>query len=74
MFHAKKTLEVKGSKTIQVHASTRDTKRVTVAATVTTSGKMLPQFMIFKGAPNEYACQKKAWMEEDKCTPGSMLS
>ena len=80
-FHAKKTLEVKGSKTIQVHASTTDTKRVTVAATVTASGKMLPPFMIFKGAPNgciatrefrtypaggKYACQKKAWMYKDQ--------
>ena len=80
-FHAKKTLEVRGSKTIQVCTSTMDTKHVTVAATVTASGKMLPPFMIFKGAPNgriatrefstypaggKYACQKKAWMDKDQ--------
>ncbi len=78
-FHTKKTPESKGTKTIQVRASTNDTKRVTVAATVTASGKMLPPFMIFKGAPHGriatrevvtypareiYACQPKAWMDE----------
>ena len=49
--------------------------------TVTVSGKMHPPFMIFKGAPNgriasrelgiypatgKYACQRKAWMDEDQ--------
>ena len=78
-FHSRTTLEAVGTKTIQVRASTTDTKRVTVAATVTTSGKMLTSFMIFKGAPNgciamrefatypvagKYACQSKAWMDE----------
>jgi hypothetical protein len=78
-FHANKTLEAKGTKTIQVRMSTSDTKRVTVAATVTASGKMLPPFMIFKGASKgriatrefgtypaggKYACQPKAWMDE----------
>ena len=52
LFHAQKILEVKRSKTILVCASTMDTKRVAVAATVTASRKMLPPFMIFKGAPN----------------------
>ena len=56
-----------------------DTKRVTIAATVTASGKVLTPSMIFKGAPNgciatqefvtypvagKYACQPKAWMDE----------
>jgi hypothetical protein len=58
-----------------------DTTRVNVAATVAESGKMLPPFMIFKGAPNgriasckfvtcpatgKYACQRKEWMDEDQ--------
>jgi hypothetical protein len=45
------------------------------------SGKMLSPFMIFKGAPNgciashkfvtypatgKYACQRKAWMDEEQ--------
>jgi hypothetical protein len=80
-FHARTTLETEGTKTIQVRASTNDTKCVTVAATatVTASGKMLPPFMIFKGASHgriatcefvtnpaggKYACKPKAWMDE----------
>ena len=80
-YHASKTLDVKGKKTIHARASTTDTKRVTLAATVTASGKMLPPFLIFKGKPNgriamrefstypvggKYACQEKAWMNEEK--------
>ena len=45
-FHANKTLETRGTETIQVQASTMDTKHVTIVATVTTSGKMLPLLMI----------------------------
>ena len=75
------TLDTRGSRTIHVSTSTTDTKRVSVTATVTVSGKMLPPFMIFKGAPNrciashefgtypatgKYACQKKAWVDEDQ--------
>jgi len=78
-FHARTMLEAKGTKTIQVHMSMTDTKRVTVAATVTANGKMLPPFMIFKGASKgriamgefsmypsgrKYKCQPKAWMDE----------
>ena len=77
-FHARTTLGIKRTKTIQVRASTHDTKRFTVTATVTVSGKMLPPFMIFKGASRgciatrefvtpagrKYACQPKAWMDE----------
>jgi hypothetical protein len=79
LYYSSKTLEVKGKKTIHARASTTDTKRVTLAATVTASGKMLAPFLIFKGKPNgriatrefatfpsegEYACQDKAWMDE----------
>jgi hypothetical protein len=80
-YHASKTLDIKGKKTIHARASTTDTKRVTLAATVTASGKMLAPFLIFKGKPNgriatrefgefpdsgKYACQEKAWMNEAK--------
>ena len=51
-YHSRKTLNTRMSRPVHVRASTTDTKRVTVAATVTASGKMLPPFMIFKGAPN----------------------
>jgi hypothetical protein len=78
-FHSRTTLDVKGKRTIQVRASTNDTKRITLAATVTASGRMLTPYLIFKGAPNgrivktefgtfpeggKYACQPKAWMDE----------
>jgi len=80
-YHLNKTLEVKGTKTIHAKASTINTKQVTLAATVTASGKMLPPFLIFKGKPNgwiamwefltfpasgRYACQEKAWMDEKR--------
>jgi hypothetical protein len=78
-YHSGKTLDVKGTKTIHARASTTDTKRVTLAATVSASGKMLTPYLIFKGKPNGriatrefatfpsdgvYACQEKAWMDE----------
>jgi hypothetical protein len=51
-FHSNKTLERKGTRTIHVHASTSDTKRVTLAAIVDASGRMLPPMLIFKCAAN----------------------
>ncbi len=78
-FHATKTLEKKGTKTIHICSSTSDTKRVTLAVTIDASGGMLPPMLIFKGAANgriarefvtypdggHYVCQKKAWMDEE---------
>ena len=78
-FHAKRTWETKGVRTVHVHGSTSETKRATLAATVTMSGELLPPFLIFKGAQNGriaktelgtfpemgfYAMQCKAWMDE----------
>jgi hypothetical protein len=72
-YHSNKTLDFKCTKTIHAKASTTDTKQVTLAATVTASGKMLSPFLIFKGKPNgriamwefstfptqaQYACQE----------------
>jgi hypothetical protein len=76
-YHANKMLNLKGIKTVQGRSSTSDTKRVTLAVTVTASGKLLTPFLIFKGQENgciaqckfvtypaagKYACQPKAWM------------
>jgi hypothetical protein len=47
-FPSNRTLDKKGSKTINVQTSTSDTKRVALAATVTASGKLLTPFLIFK--------------------------
>ena len=78
-FPSSRTLEKKGTKSIHVRTSTSDTKRATLAATVTASGELLTPFLIFKGKtdgriasrelqtyPEEciYACQDKAWMDE----------
>ena len=78
-FPSNRTLEKKGTKTIHVRTSTTDTKRATLAATVTGSGQLLTPFLIFKGKKNGriaakelqtypkeciYACQEKAWMDE----------
>ena len=64
---------------IHVHALTLDRKRVMLAATVDVSSRLLPPMLIFKGVANgriarefavypdegHYACQKKAWMDEE---------
>jgi hypothetical protein len=74
----KTTLQVRGSKTVSVRASSDSTKRITVAVTVTASGLMLPPYLIFNAKPNgrverqlanfppgaHYAVQKNAWMDE----------
>ena len=77
--NAKRTLEVIGVKTVHIRTSTNDTKRATVAVTITGSGAVLPSMVIFKGKPNgriaktEFAnyptthrwrCQDNAWMDE----------
>ena len=51
-YHNKQTWEEKGVKTIHSCASTTDTKRATLAATVTMSGEVLLPLLIFKGAKN----------------------
>jgi hypothetical protein len=45
-YHATKTLIVKGQKTFHARASMLDTKHVTLAATIDTSGKLLTSFLI----------------------------
>jgi hypothetical protein len=78
-YHTSRTLALKGTKMIHVRSSTSDTKRATLAATVSGSSKLLKPFLIFKGQTNGriankelqtfpadcfYACQQKAWMDE----------
>ncbi len=45
----KTTLKLAVLKTIHMHSSTSDTKRATMAVTMTTSGHQLPLTVIFKG-------------------------
>ena len=78
--NAKRTLEVVGVKTVHVRTSTHDTKRATVAVTITGAGLVLPSMVIFKGKSNgriarkefhdyptihHYRCQDNAWMDEE---------
>ena len=78
-FNSKRTLEKVGKKTVHIRKSTNDTKRATLALTVTASGKMIRPMLIFKGTANGrivkrdmpgwdhiflYACQPNAWMDE----------
>lgn len=72
------TLETAGSRTVNIRTSTTSTMRVTVAVTVTASGKMLPSMFVFKGkkggriarefatfpACAKYTVQDRAWMDE----------
>jgi hypothetical protein len=78
-YHAQKTLEVVGRRTVHVRKSTCETKRGTFAMTITASGKVLNPMLILKGKPGGkiekrefptfpsevlYACQDNAWMDE----------
>jgi hypothetical protein len=78
-FHSKRTLELLGSRTINIRKSNNDTKRVTCAMTVTASGSVLTPMLIFKGATGGriekrdvptyvkdllYGVQPNAWMDE----------
>ncbi len=49
---SKRMFEVIGEKTIHICTSTNDTKRVTVAVTITADGTLLPSTLVFKGKPN----------------------
>ena len=49
LYDPKETIEVVGRRTIHIRKSTCDTKRATCASTVTTSGKMITPFFVFKG-------------------------
>ena len=74
-----RTLSAKGVKSVHVMETTNDTKRVTVAVTITAAGDQLRPVMVFKGVPGgrieqreigtypdgpKYCLQKKAWMDE----------
>ena len=52
LFHSKCTWSEKGACTIHVLASTGETKRATLAATVTMGRELLPSLLIFKGNEN----------------------
>ena len=72
------TLSPIGARTVHVRTSTSSTMRVTVSVCISTSGRMLPPLIIFKGKPNGqiqwellgcnpgaiYAVQDHAWMDE----------
>lgn len=58
-YHAKKTLEKKGMKTVNIRKSTGDTRRSTLAATVTASGEALPPMVVVKGAPKGRICTRE---------------
>ena len=48
-FHSKKMLEWKGMKSVKIHTSTNDTKRVTLALSVCADSSKLPPIVLFKG-------------------------
>ncbi len=56
---SKRTYEVIGKKTIHIRTSTNDTKRVTVAVTITADGTLLPSTLIFKGKPDGRIAKKE---------------
>jgi len=78
-FDWQRTLELVGSCTDHICKSTCDTKRATLAITITASGKKLTPILVLKGEPGGrnatqdfatypcgcmYVCQKSDWMDE----------
>ena len=61
-YHSNRTWNKKGMQTIHVRASTTETKRATLAATVTMSGQLLVPLLIFKGAANGRIAKKELTM------------
>jgi hypothetical protein len=74
-------LDLRGTKSIHSRVLMTDTKHITLAATVSVSGKMLSPFLVFKGNPTgwiampkfttyqsagKYTCKVKAWMDKVK--------
>jgi hypothetical protein len=51
-YHASQTLDRKGTNTIYIHALTSDTKRATLAGTVSGHGNLLKPLLIFKDQTN----------------------
>jgi hypothetical protein len=79
-YNARKRLEIVGRRTVQIRKSKGDTKRATLAMTVSASVKVLKPVNIFKGTRNGqivtpefpnyeedmvYLCQRAAWMDEE---------
>jgi hypothetical protein len=76
----KSTVNVRGSRTINMRKGADDSHRCTIAFTVTASGKILPPFVVYKGTkggrihtkelPNHpqgnfYTVQKKTWFDKE---------
>ena len=79
LMNSKNTLAVKGNKTINIHTSTSNTKRCTVAVMICADWMLLPSVVVFKGTANghiaktgfatyppnqQYHCQAAAWMDK----------
>jgi hypothetical protein len=75
--NSKKTLKLIGRKTIHVRKSTSDTKRATVAVTITASGHTLTPVVIFKGEERQdqekgilYLPHQHALSDAEECMDG----
>jgi hypothetical protein len=64
----KTTIEPRGSRTVNVRTATGDSKRVTVAVTITASGHQLPSMVVFKGSPTGTIARR-----EIPTLPGGLL-
>ena len=57
--HSKKTLEWKGTKSVNIPTSTIDTKRATLAVSMCADGSKLTPMLIFKGTENDWIVKKE---------------
>jgi len=55
--HSKRTVEKKGSRSVNLRSSKNDSARITVGVTITASGDILSPTIIFKGTMHHYPLQ-----------------
>ena len=62
----KKTIEIKGSKNVDIYTFGKEKYRITSVLSITASGSKLPSLLIFKGKAGKYLEKKLNKLEEAK--------
>lgn len=63
---AKKTLEIKGSKNVDIYPFGKEKKRITCVLSIAANGVKLPPLLIFKGKAEKYLEKKLNKLDEAK--------
>ncbi len=65
--HPTRTLDVLGTKTVVIRTTTNDTKRATVALSITAAGDQLVPMVMYKGTENGHIKQCKLVLHDPTC-------